>query len=203
MSRLARRRGHAVACPTRLGRSAIRGAAKKQPPDASAAARVACIWRSRRAARVMQDCKMAAGVARDLRSRAPRDAPWRTRKRWSSTRTSWRGPPRRRGRSGTRPSCLCTHARDGVRRDGVNGALSSRARETRRLPGRIAPVDWSARSTSAFALNRFRRRFQTQNDESSQASVDRSTSQKSRNRFWFPQVSVQSRNRGWASANPG
>ena len=114
-------------------------------------------------------------MARDLRSRAPRDAPWRTRRRWSSTRTSWRGPPRRRGRSGTRPSCLCTHARDGVRRDGVNGALSSRARETRRLPGRIAPVDWSARSTSAFALNRFRRRFQTQNDES-QASVDRSTS---------------------------
>lgn len=88
----------------------------------------------------MQDGKMAARGGRDLPSRARRDAPWRTQRRWSSTRTSERAPPRRRGRSRTRPSCLCTHGRDGVRRGDLLRALSSRVK-------RDAPLAWPYRSS--------------------------------------------------------
>lgn len=158
MSRLARRRGHAGSCPTRLGRGAIRGAAKKQTPTRAPRQRVARIWRSCASDARWRDCR--AGLARDLPSRAPRDAPWRTRRRRSSTQTSWRAPPRRRGRSGTRPSCLCAHGRDCASRPYL-AALSSRERETRRSPGRVARVYWSTRSTSALAdetAKRFRGR---------------------------------------------
>lgn len=105
---------------------------EKTDADAGAAARVARIWRSCASDARWRDCR--AGLARDLPSRAPRDAPWRTRRRRSSTRTSWRAPPRRRGRSGTRPSCLCAHGRDCVSRPSPRGAFVARTRD--------APLAW-------------------------------------------------------------
>ena len=70
MSRLARRRGHAGSCPTRLGRGAIRGAAKKQTPTrvprrASLAFGVHAL--------VMQDGEIAARGWRAICRRARRE----------------------------------------------------------------------------------------------------------------------------------
>ena len=104
---------------------------EKTDADAGAAARVARIWSSCASDARWRDCR--AGLARDLPSRAPRDAPWRTRRRRSSTRTSWRAPPRRRGRSGTRPCvCVCTDAT--VCPPSPRGAFVARTRD--------APLAW-------------------------------------------------------------
>ena len=70
MSRLARRRGHAGSCPTRLGRGAIRGAAKKQTPTRAPRQRVARIWRSCASDARWRACR-AAG-ARSAVARAAR-----------------------------------------------------------------------------------------------------------------------------------
>ena len=70
MSRLARRRGRAGSCPTRLGRGAIRGAAKKQTPT-RAPRRASLAFGVR--ALVMQDGEIAARGWRAICRRARRE----------------------------------------------------------------------------------------------------------------------------------
>ena len=70
MSRLARRRGHAGSCPTRLGRGAIRGAAKKQTPT-RVPRRASLAFGVR--ALVMQDGEIAARGWRAICRRARRE----------------------------------------------------------------------------------------------------------------------------------
>jgi hypothetical protein len=70
MSRLARRRGHEGSCPTRLGRGAIRGAAKKQTPT-RVPRRASLAFGVR--ALVMQDGEIAARGWRAICRRARRE----------------------------------------------------------------------------------------------------------------------------------
>jgi hypothetical protein len=157
MSRLARRRGHAGSCPTRLGRGAIRGAAKKQTPT-RVPRRASLAFGVR--ALVMQDGEIAARGWRGICRRARRETHLGGRGD-GGLRGEHLGGRRHGDAEGQGRGHLSVCARTQLCVPRLLAALSSRERETRRSPGREARVYWSTRSTSALAdetAKRFRGR---------------------------------------------
>ena len=155
MSRLARRRGHAGSCPTRLGRGAIRGAAKKQTPT-RVPRRASLAFGVR--ALVMQDGEIAARGWRAICRRARRETHLGGRGD-GGLRREHLGGRRHGGAEGQgRGHRVCVRTDATVCRARLLAALSSRERETHRLPGREARVYWSTRSTSAL-LDETAKRF--------------------------------------------